>query len=651
MPGSAVSDLAGRVLAGRYLLHGAIGTGASGRVYAADDTRLRRRVAVKVLHAALAEDAAFLRRFRAEAQLAASLHHPHIVTVHDWGEDDVPFMVLELLEGGSLRSMLDHGTLLTVAQAARVGRDVASALEYAHARGVLHRDVKPANLLFDEHGIVRVADFGLARALAEASWTEPAGAVFGTARYASPEQAQGLHLDARSDLYSLGLVLVEAVTGRIPFAADTTLGTLTARTQRPISAPEQMGVLGPVVERVGAIDPDERYPDAATLRQALSDAGDRLPPPSPLLLAGMTDTADPHPTRAVPVPTQPAPLFDQDAIEVVADPAAVDALVIEPDAKAPKQRRRGERRLVPIVVAIVLVVTIGIAAAALARIRSAPALPIPGLVGLNVQQAKTLASKSGIDASVGSTRSAPDPAGVVIDQRPHAGAYSGSRHVTLVVSSGPPKVAVPAIAKQQWNAAKAALDSAGLLYDNPPKQRYDASAPVGAVLSVTPNPGVFVAPDSKVDVVVSAGRAPVNVADVTKQQYNDAAAALTAQGFQVKRGPDAFSNDVDKGLVITTDPAPGKPAPYGSTITVTVSKGPDLVVVPDLTNLKFDEASAALSQQGLLLAVNGTYSNGQRVISQDQTPGAKIPRGSTVTVQFAKPSFIQGLINSLTGGG
>src|SRR3954453_9976488 len=300
MPGSAVSDLAGRVLAGRYMLQHAIGTGASGRVYAAQDTRLRRRVAVKVLHAALAEDSAFLRRFRAEAQLAASLHHPHIVTVHDWGEDDMPFMVLELLEGGSLRGMLDQNTRLTVAQAARVGRDVASALEYAHARGVLHRDIKPANLLFDEHGIVRVADFGLARALAEASWTEPAGAVFGTARYASPEQALGIQLDARSDLYSLALVLVESVTDRVPFAADTTLGTLTARTQRSLTAPETLGPLAPVVERAGALDPAQRYPDAGTMRQALADAGESLPPPAPLILVGMIDSADPHPTRAVP---------------------------------------------------------------------------------------------------------------------------------------------------------------------------------------------------------------------------------------------------------------------------------------------------------------------------------------------------------------
>src|SRR4249920_2753277 len=237
MPGSAVSDLAGRVLAGRYLLHSAIGTGASGRVYLAEDTRLRRRVAVKILHAALAEDTAFLRRFRAEAQVAASLHHPHIVTVHDWGEDDVPFMVLELLEGGSLRSILDQETNLSVPQAARVGRDVASALEYAHARGVLHRDIKPANLLFDEHGIVRVADFGLARALAEASWTEPAGTVVGTARYAAPEQATGAPLDGRADLYSLAVVMVEAVTGTVPAIADTAIGTLAARTHTPLVAP------------------------------------------------------------------------------------------------------------------------------------------------------------------------------------------------------------------------------------------------------------------------------------------------------------------------------------------------------------------------------------------------------------------------------
>src|SRR5436305_3491205 len=281
---SGVADLAGRVLAGRYRLVASIGTGASGRVYAAWDVRLQRKVAVKVLHAALADDAGFLRRFGAEAQLAASLHHPNIVAVYDWGEDDVsmgtpqapgPFMVLELLEGGSLRSILDRGDRLTLAQAAAVGRQVATGLDYAHARGLVHRDVKPANLLFDEHGTARVADFGLARALAEASWTEPAGAVLGTARYAAPEQVRGL-VDARSDVYSLALVLAEAVTGAVPFAADTSLATLLARVERHLEAPPELDALRPVLEHAGRARPASRFPAAR------SSAPAPAPPVPPL---------------------------------------------------------------------------------------------------------------------------------------------------------------------------------------------------------------------------------------------------------------------------------------------------------------------------------------------------------------------------------
>ena len=289
---SGVADLTGRVLAGRYRLLAPIGAGASGRVYVADDVRLKRRVGVKVLHLALAEDAGFLRRFRAEAQVAASLNHPNVMAVYDWGEDDVPFMVLELLTGGSLRGLLDSGARLTPSQATHVGRQVTGALEYAHARGVVHRDIKPANLLFDEHGIVRVADFGLARALAEASWTEPAGTVVGTARYAAPEQATGAPLDGRADLYSLAVVLVEAVTGTVPAVADTAIGTLAARTHTPLVAPLALGRLGPVVERAGRPDPADRYPDAATMRAALGDAARVLPPPQPLPLAGLGGELD-----------------------------------------------------------------------------------------------------------------------------------------------------------------------------------------------------------------------------------------------------------------------------------------------------------------------------------------------------------------------
>ncbi|MDQ1532827.1 MAG: eukaryotic-like serine/threonine-protein kinase, partial [Actinomycetota bacterium] len=394
MPGSAVSDLAGRVLAGRYLLHGAVGTGASGRVYLAEDTRLKRRVAVKVLHAALAEDTAFLRRFRAEAQLAASLHHPHIVTVHDWGDDEMPFMVLELLEGGSLRAMLAQGSHLTVSQAARVGRDVASALEYAHARGVLHRDIKPANLLFDEHGIVRVADFGLARALAEASWTEPAGAVVGTARYAAPEQVTGAPLDGRADLYSLAVVLIEAVTGTVPAIADTAIGTLAARTHTPLVAPLALGRLGPVVERAGRPDPGERYPDAATMRAALTDAARALPPPQPLALAGLGGEIDGGPPTQI---GRSSDLFDQDA------PLAPPVVVEEAPPPATKRRRRAPgavRWISYAVIAAILLALVGGGIAIAAVSTEAGTVAVPSLVGLTQAKATDALASAGLSLKI-----------------------------------------------------------------------------------------------------------------------------------------------------------------------------------------------------------------------------------------------------------
>ena len=180
----------GRVLGGRYRLVAAVGTGASATVYQADDVQLRRRVAVKVLHPYLAEDRGFLRRFQAEAQAAAALSHPNIMAVFDWGADEhIPYLVLEYLGGGSLRAMLDRGRLLSPSQALLVGLETSRGLDYAHRRGVVHRDIKPANLLFGEDRRLRIADFGLARAIAEAAWTEPSGVLLGTARYASPEQA------------------------------------------------------------------------------------------------------------------------------------------------------------------------------------------------------------------------------------------------------------------------------------------------------------------------------------------------------------------------------------------------------------------------------------------------------------------------------
>src|SRR3954463_982701 len=242
-----MSDQLGRVLGGRYRLVAAIGTGASAQVFLADDVTLRRRVAVKVLHPALATDEAFLRRFRAEARAAAALSHPNLMAVYDWGEDDGPYLVLEYLGGGSLRALLDRGTRLTPAQALLLGLEATRALDVAHRRGFVHRDIKPANLLFGEDGRLRIADFGLARALSETAWTEH-GSLVGTARYAAPEQARGGRVDGKADVYALGLVVIEAITGSVPLTSSQgALETMMLRQENAVSVPDDVGLLKPIL--------------------------------------------------------------------------------------------------------------------------------------------------------------------------------------------------------------------------------------------------------------------------------------------------------------------------------------------------------------------------------------------------------------------
>ncbi|MBW3645655.1 MAG: serine/threonine protein kinase, partial [Actinobacteria bacterium] len=267
MATSRMTEQVGRVLGSRYRLTAPIGSGSSAEVYLADDVTLRRRVAVKVLHPALADDEAFLSRFQAEARAAAALSHPNLMAVYDWGEADGPYLVLEFLGGGSLRGMLDQGRRLSPSQALMVGLDTARALDFAHSRGFVHRDIKPANLLFGDDGRLRIADFGLARALSEAAWTEPSDSLLGTVKYAAPEQASGRRVDGKADVYALGLVLIEAVTGTVPLVGESTIATLAGRVDSPVPVPDALGPLKPVLERAGNPDPAER-PDAATLGRA-----------------------------------------------------------------------------------------------------------------------------------------------------------------------------------------------------------------------------------------------------------------------------------------------------------------------------------------------------------------------------------------------
>src|SRR5579875_328744 len=282
---SSITEQVGRVVGGRYRLLAPIGAGASSQVFAAVDTRLGRRVAVKVLHPALESDGTFLALFKAEARFAASLDHPGVMRVFDWGEEAAgPYLVLELLTGGSLRSMLDTGVHLSQAQVAAFGAEAAAGLAYAHRRGIIHRDIKPGNLLFDDEGHVRIADFGVARAIAQAAITEPRGLMFGTARYASPEQARGGSLDDRTDVYSLALVCYEALTGRVPFAAETVPETLMARLDARLPPARELGRLAPILAAAAIAEPLARL-DAMGLSEELAQLSRQLDPPEPLPLS------------------------------------------------------------------------------------------------------------------------------------------------------------------------------------------------------------------------------------------------------------------------------------------------------------------------------------------------------------------------------
>jgi len=637
MASPAIADLAGRVLAGRYRLLGSIGAGASGRVYVADDVRLRRRVAVKVLHGGLAEDPGFLRRFRSEAQHAAALHHPHIVAVYDWGEDDgMPFLVLELLQGGSLRALLDAGGRLSPSQSAHVGRQVAQALHHAHSRGVIHRDVKSSNLLFDEHGIVRVADFGLARALAEASWTEPDGGVIGTARYAAPEQASGEPVDGRADCYSLAVVLVEAITGQVPNVGDSPVATVVARGTRPLTVPDGLGALGDVLARAGQPRPDARFPDAGAMATALGAAARELPPPAPLVLPGLGEPVDdPEPTRIAAaraavavraVGTAPGDaiteVFDQDAV------GTVDEIEVLPRRTRPP----GSHRLVPMVVAAVLVLAL-VAAAALAASSlggGGGSIAVPSLVGLDEEAAAAAVAADGLRLSI-ERRESDDVQGLVIGQKPAAGAFLGDGGaVKVVVSRGPPPVDVPAdLAGIPAADAQQRLEDAGFVVRV--ERAYDEVVGVDLVIGTEPALGTKAPRESEIVLRVSDGPAPVPVPnDVVGKTFDEAAAILRAKGFGVARA-DVFSDTVETGKVVGTDPAVGQPAARGATVTVNVSKGPQLVAVPDVRNMTVEAASQQLQALGLVPDVEN-YGPGKRVRAIDPSPRTQVKIGAKVTL-------------------
>jgi eukaryotic-like serine/threonine-protein kinase len=662
-----ISDSIGRVLGKRYRLLSALGTGASAHVFLAEDVSLQRHVAVKVLQPGLASDEAFLKRFGAEARSVASLNHPHVLRVFDWGEDtDGPYLVLEYLGGGSLRDLLDRGVRLTQSQAARLGTEVAQGLAYAHARGLVHRDIKPANLLFDEEGRVRVADFGVARALAEAAYTEPAGAMVGTARYISPESAQGKPLDGRADVYSLALVLYEALSGTVPFVADTTQGTIQARIGAPLPPNDALGELDDVLARAAAPDASARL-DAAGFAARLGALASALPSPEPLALHP-PDHVAPEPLNGFRAPavseltqvgiptaktTKPAPVGTKAGPGEIfdAEPGTMGgrgrgrgrgaaAVAPEPEGGGPViSTRRKKRSKLPWIIGAVVVLVLALTAGALVAVHEkvfTASHPTPVLTGLTLDKAKAAADKDHFTLHVEKgVRSITIATGVILNQSPKAGKVlkEGST-LSVVPSLGPPAVGVPSLAGMTCATGAAALMAAHLQGNCAPGQ-YSDTVQNGVLISWAykgvPNPAK--APyGSTIDMVPSMGHGPVPVPTSISQSdsYQDALVLLQAAGLQ---GTEKFApnNTIASGLVISLNPPSSTVVPYGSVVTVTVSTGPPTVQVPNVIGDTVSVATTTLQQHGLNVAGVQGDPNGMAKGTNPPT-NATVPTGSSVTI-------------------
>jgi beta-lactam-binding protein with PASTA domain/tRNA A-37 threonylcarbamoyl transferase component Bud32 len=634
MPVLRSSELVGRVVGGRYRLLRPVGSGASAHVYVAEDVRLKRRVALKLLHPALAADAAFLRRFQAEAQTVAALRHQGIVRVYDWGEDaGNAYLTMELLEGGSLRSLLDTGHRLSVSQVAALGLDVAAALAYAHSRGLVHRDVKPANLLFDEEGHVSVADFGIARALAEASWTEPLGAMVGTARYAAPEQLKGVPLDGRADVYALALVVVEAVTGDVPFARDTSLGALMARADQSLSVPSALGPLAPVIEQAGTRAPEERL-SAEAFAQAIATVAVQLRAPAPLPLQGLAripgsdlglEVTDVGEGRRPP----PGP-----GVSILVD----DLAIVEPGAWADAGTDAEAGADAEAVVGSAAGAGTGARAGADAAVDAGPGRDVPVRAATPTPRPAE-AVRAGEDG-------APRPSVPVLkpERRRHrlrraltvvlVVAVLGAGGAAAVVLGRPaPTYAVPRVDGDILAHARAAL-AADHLQLSVAATQWSAAA-TESVISQFPVPGTRLHAKSTVEVTVSLGPEPVVVPDLSTLDVAQATSELRSARLRLGKVGRRPSTTVPGGIIISWMPRGHSVLP-GTAINLVVSKGKPMSVVPPVgPSTSYVALATALKALHFKVVEVTTYSNDVPtgdVVSVSPPSGDREVVGSTVTV-------------------
>ncbi len=625
-----MSDLSGEVIDGRYQLTRIVASGGMATIYAALDLRLDRQVAVKVMHPHLAQDEQFVSRFIREAKAAASLSHPNIVAVLDqgWNQGGTPcvFIVMELIEGATLRDYLHEQGALPVERALQLITPVASALAAAHRLGIVHRDIKPENILVSKEGRIKIADFGLARgALLGSTMTAESSVILGSVSYLSPEQVQRGVSDARSDVYSLGIVLFELLTGQKPYQGEDPVQIAIRHVNDRVPAPSTLNPnISPEVDelvlKATNIDPDKRPKDAGELQELLRALSEKLDPKRRQLSLELD--LPPLPINSNTKESKNRNKKTTQKEETVAKKEKTTPTKKSTTSPRVKRNRR---------IAAGLAITLGVLAWYLV-VGPGSKVVVPSLAGLTTNQAKSQLEDLGLNLDIASEEFSEDiPEGKVITSQPAGGGrVAPNGTVAVTVSRGKERYAVPNLQGLKIEVAENLLKDNKLILGEVVEE-YSTEFPKGFIMRSAPTAGERIKRDSQVNIFVSKGIEQIGVSSYKGKSGEQALNELTEAGFEVDT-KYIYSEDLPIGAVISQSPAAGE-LDKGIKITLLVSKGSEFVFIPNIFSLTQAKAVATLKDLDLKVIVK-TVGNKKTKVVTNVAPkvGTKVKRGSTVTI-------------------
>ena len=649
-------------LAGRYEVRSLIGRGGMAEVHLGFDTRLSRVVAIKMLRRDLALDSIFQARFRREAQSAASLNHPNIVAVYDTGEEiiedannrsiAVPYIVMEYVEGHTVKDLISDGTAVPINEAIEIVSGVLSALQYSHANHLVHRDIKPGNIMLTPEGKVKVMDFGIARALTDSQATmTQTNAVVGTAQYLSPEQARGETVDERSDLYSTGVVLFELLTGRPPFKGDSAVAVAYQHVEQIPPTPSSIlsdipDSLDRVVLKALAKNRDDRYRSAAEMLsdlQRVARGMDVGAPPADSWATEVLPSAGLVGARAaVPAATS---TVSAPAARVSSTSTSLPAVGSDGDAASKAAAARKRRTAIIMTLVVIALLLIGGSVWALSRSAATPeAVSVPNVVGLSQADAKSQIEAAGLEWELNPEKVASDTVDkdAVASTDPAGGAQAekGST-VRVTISSGPDSVTLPDnLVGMSPDEARQAVEALGLKWEvNSSKVASDTVAE-GKVAQTNPSPGSKVKAGQTITAYLSSGSDQVEVPDLVGMSQDQARSALKAVGLELGN-VTTVDSDKDKDRIVSQDPETGSKVKKGTTIAVSISTGKAAQVeIPTVVGISREDAEAQLKALGLTVTVeevSGSQPSGQ-VTAVEPGEGSKVDKNSTVKLKVSKGS-------------